>query len=158
MRARLVAGVRGVLMLVGLSPFLPALFERVGAAPAAQALDAWFHFQCERDPARMLTVGAVCARCLGLYVGLGLGALVARPRLGSRRLELWLALAALAMLADVGSEWLGWRPAWAPLRLGTGLALGYPAGVAVLAGLAAHAAVEGSPASPQKPSEKPADG
>ena len=158
MRARLVAGVRVALVLVGLAPFLPALLARAGAVPVAHALDAWFHFQCERDPLRMLAFGSVCARCLGLYVGLGLGALVARPRLGSRRLELWLAFAALAMLADVGSEWLGWRPAWAPLRFGTGLALGYPAGIAVLAGLAAGAAVEGSPARSQKPSEKPADG
>jgi len=158
MRARLVAAARGALLLAGLSPFLPALLAQSGAAPVASALDAWFHFQCERDPARMLAAGAVCARCLGLYVGLGLGALVARPRLRSRRLELWLALAALAMLADVGSEWLGWRPTWAPLRFGTGLALGYPAGVAVVAGLVAWVAAERGVTSPQNPSPKPIDG
>jgi uncharacterized membrane protein len=130
-----VLAVRAALVVVGLTPFLPPLLER-HAPGVANALDAWFRFQCERDPARMLRIGAVCARCLGLYAGLGAGALIARPRWRSPRLELWLAVAVLAMLVDVGSEWLDWRPAWAWLRLATGLALGYPAGVAVVAGLA----------------------
>jgi uncharacterized membrane protein len=132
-RALAVRAVRAALVVVGLTPFLPPLLERRVPGVAA-GLDAWFGFQCERDPVRMLGVGAVCARCLGLYVGLGAGALVGRPRLRGRRLELWLAVAVLAMLFDVGTEWLGWRPAWAAVRLGTGLALGYPAGVAAVAG------------------------
>lgn len=137
-RSLVLPAVRLILVAIGVSPFLPPLLEQ--AAPSvAGALDAWFRFQCERDPARLLGVGAVCARCLGLYVGLGTGALIARPRVRARRLELWLALAALAMLADVATEWLGWRPAWAGVRLTTGLALGYPAGVAVIAGLEAWA-------------------
>lgn len=158
-RRALVQGTRLVLALVGVSPFLPGLLTHVGAGSLAAPLDGWFRFQCERDPVRMLAVGAVCARCLGLYVGLGAGALVARPRLGGRRLELWLALAVLAMLLDVASESLGWRSAWAPLRLATGLVLGYPAGVAVIAGLDGWAAAERSAASSaQNPSAKPADG
>jgi len=128
---------RATLVVAGTLPFLPALFARVGANAPAQALDAWFRFQCERDPARMLAVGAACARCVGLYAGLGAGALVALPRLAPRRVELWLGLAVLAMLLDVASESLGWRPAWAPLRVVTGLWLGYPAGVAVVRALTA---------------------
>jgi uncharacterized membrane protein len=140
MKRRLVAVARVFLVVAGLSPFAPALLARGGFATSfAGALEVWFRFQCERDPERMLAAGAVCARCLGLYVGLGAGALVVRPRLGGCRLELWLAVAALAMLADVASEWLGWRAAWAPLRFATGLLLGYPAGVAVVAGLDAWA-------------------
>ena len=158
-RRALVQGARIVLAIIGMSPFLPALLTRVGAGSVAAVLDGWFRFQCERDPLRMLTVGAVCARCLGLYVGLGAGGLVACPRLGGRRLELWLALAVLAMLLDVASEWLGWRPAWAPLRLATGLVLGYPAGVAVVAGLEGWASAERpATSSAQNPSAKPADG
>ena len=86
--------------------------------------------------------GVTSARCrrirqrgfrrLGIYVGLGLGALVGKPRWRTPWLELWLAAAVVAMLADVLSEALGWRPAWAPLRLATGLALSYPAGVLVV--------------------------
>jgi uncharacterized membrane protein len=128
---------RGALVVAGALPFLPALFERLGANAAAHALDVWFRFQCERDPARMLAVGAACARCVGLYVGLGAGALVARPRLERGRLELWLGVAVAAMLLDVASESLGFRPAWAPLRVVTGLGLGYPAGVAVVRALTA---------------------
>ncbi len=128
--------IRGLLVTAGVVPFLPALFARV-APSVTSVLDAWFRFQCERDPARMLAFGAVCARCLGLYVGLGSGALIARPRLATRRLELWLLAGAVAMLLDVGSEWLGWRPAWAPLRFATGLSLAYPAGIAIVAALGA---------------------
>ncbi len=158
-RRALVQGARVVLAAIGVSPFLPVLMTHVGAAPLAALLDGWFRFQCERDPVRMLGLGAVCARCLGLYVGLGAGGLVARPRLAGRRLELWLALAVLAMLLDVASESLGWRPAWAPLRLVTGLVLGYPAGVAVMAGLEGWAAGEPPDTSTtQNPSAEPADG
>jgi uncharacterized membrane protein len=139
-RAALAWALRAALVTVGFAPFLPALLANApGGRAVSGLLDAWFRFQCERDPARMLGTGAVCARCLGLYVGLGAGALVARPRLRSPRHELWLAVAALAMLLDVASESLDFRPAWAPLRLTTGLALGYPAGVAVVAGFSAWA-------------------
>lgn len=142
-RSLVARAVRAALVTLGLTPFLPPLLERV--APGASALlDAWFHFQCERDPARMLGIGAVCARCLGLYVGLGAGALVARPRLRTARLELWLSVAAFAMLVDVGTEWLGWRPAWSGVRLATGLGLGYPAGVAVVAAFETWARAEPS--------------
>lgn len=135
LRGTVVVVVRAALVSAGALPFLPTLFQRLGATAAAEALDAWFRFQCERDPARMLAVGAACARCVGLYLGLGAGALIARPRLGPGRLELWLAVAVLAMLLDVASEAFGWRAAWAPLRVATGLALGYPAGVAVVRAL-----------------------
>jgi uncharacterized membrane protein len=126
--------VRVVLVAIGLMPFaapflarFPALDGFVGAA------NGWFGFQCERDPARMLGFGAVCARCLGVYAGVVFGALGLGARLGPRRLEIGLGLAVVAMLADVASEALGWRPAWAPLRVGTGLLLGVT-GTAVAVG------------------------
>jgi uncharacterized membrane protein len=70
----------------------------------------------------------VCTRCLGIYLGLGLGALLLRPRLRVGPFRIWLLVGALLMLADVGSELLGLRPAWAPLRLLSGLVLAYPVG------------------------------
>jgi uncharacterized membrane protein len=116
-----------------MAPLLPALLDRLGVLSGVRSvLDAWFALQCERDPARMLGVGAVCARCLGIYSGLGLGALIARPRVRSPWLELWLGVAALAMLADVESEAFGLRRAMAPLRLATGLFLAYPAALSVV--------------------------
>jgi uncharacterized membrane protein len=122
--------VRAVLVFVGLLPFLPGLLERVpGLAVLGHWIDAWLELQCGRDPERMLGVGAACARCLGIYGGLGLGALILRPRVPPATLFRFV-LAGLALLAlDVGSEALLDRSAWAPLRVATGLAFGYPAGV-----------------------------
>jgi hypothetical protein len=133
--------VRAVLVLVGLLPFLPGLFEGTpGLAVLGGFIDAWLELQCGRDPDRMLAVGAACARCLGIYGGLGLGALVARPRLPVTTL-LRFALGGLALLAlDVGSETLLGRAAWAPLRLATGLAFAYPVGVLVALAFGTRAA------------------
>lgn len=100
-------------------------------------LEPWFALQCERDPARSLWLAAlplaVCARCSGIYFGLGLGALVRRPALSARRLALWAGGAALLMLVDVALERRGVHGDWRLLRVLTGALLGYPVG----AGLAA---------------------
>jgi uncharacterized membrane protein len=124
-RRQAVILVRVLLVGVGIAPFVAPWFGRVPALGwLAEMLNGWFSFQCERDPARLLAFGAVCARCLGIYAGMVLGALGVGQKLAPRWLEVGLGLAALAMLADVASEVLGWRPAWAPLRVGTGLLLG----------------------------------
>jgi uncharacterized membrane protein len=124
-RSRATALLRALLVGVGVAPFVAPALGRVSALDwISGAANAWFAFQCERDPARMLGFGAVCARCLGVYAGITFGALGLGAQLGARRLEIGLVLAAVAMLADVASEALGWRPAWAPLRVGTGLLLG----------------------------------
>jgi uncharacterized membrane protein len=124
-RSQATALVRALLVGVGVAPFVAPALGRVSALDwISGAANAWFAFQCERDPARMLGFGAVCARCLGIYAGIALGALGVAQRVAPRRLEIGLALAVPLMLADVASEALGWRPAWAPLRVGTGLLLG----------------------------------
>ena len=97
---------------------------------------AWFDFQCHREPERSLSflgqVLPVCSRCLGIYLGLGLGALILRPKLRLWPLRIWVGTAALVMVLDVATELLGMRPEWAPLRLITGLLLAYPVGAAVV--------------------------
>ncbi len=128
---------RAVLVFIGVSPFIPHLVEGVPVlGSVGAALDAWFSFQCQRDPARTLhflgRLLPVCARCLGIYLGLGLGAIVLRPKLGVWPLRIWVGLAALLMLLDVATESLGMRPPFAPLRLLTGLLLSYPVGVALV--------------------------
>ena len=134
LRERLGLAVRGLLVFGGIAPFLPAWTEGIpGLAVLGRALDAWFAFQCHREEARALVASSVCARCLGIYVGLALGALVARPSLAPGRHVLWLLVAAAALVADVTSEALGWRPPSAPLRFLTGSLLAYPAGVSVVA-------------------------
>src|SRR5688500_4251155 len=79
---------RALFVLVAALPFLPELLDAVPPlAGVSRLLDAWFSYQCEREPARMLGVGSVCARCLGIYLGFGFGALVARPRASERVLR-----------------------------------------------------------------------
>ena len=128
------ATARALLVFGGVAPFVPALTEGVPGLDAfGRALDAWFAFQCHREEARSLVSSAVCARCLGIYVGLALGALVLRPRLPPGRHLLWIGIAAGVLVADVLTEALGWRPPSAPLRFVTGASLAYPAAVSIVA-------------------------
>src|SRR5690606_21560024 len=102
----------------------------------AETLEAWFAFQCHREPGRSLFVGAgqlpVCARCLGIYTGLGLGAVVLRPRLSAPVLRLVVAGAAVVMVLDVVTELLMMRPASTWLRVATGVLLSWPIAVHVV--------------------------
>jgi len=128
----LATGLRALLVFAGLAPFLPALLHGIPLLDGfGRLLDAWFSLQCERDPARGFRGVAVCARCLGIYVGLGLGALIVRPRLRLGWLQLWIASAALGLLADVLTESYGIRATSASLRVFTGFFLAYPVALAV---------------------------
>ena len=137
LRRRLPGLVRAFLIVAGLSPLVPWL---LGGVPVlhhvGDVFDLWFAAQCHRDPQRSLMllgrVLPVCHRCSGVYFGLGLGALVVRPRLSPWPLRIWVVAAALLMLADVGSEAMAWRPASAAVRMFTGLLLAYPVGVALV--------------------------
>jgi len=129
--------VRALLGAVALLPFVPMLLHGVpGLSLIVNGCERWFSFQCQRDPARALHVFGralpVCARCSGIYFGLGLGAWLAWPRPSAPQLRLWVAVASAFMLLDVLSEALAWRPAWASLRVLSGFALAYPVGVALL--------------------------
>jgi uncharacterized membrane protein len=130
------AALRALFVFVAVAPFLPALFAPLPVLGAfGGGLDAWFRFQCERDPARSFAGVAVCARCLGIYAGFGLGGALGRPALPLRTAGAWIA-GALALLAlDLASEALGYRPASAALRLLTGFLLAYPVGLIVEAAL-----------------------
>jgi uncharacterized membrane protein len=124
--------VRALFVFGGVAPFLPAWSEDVpGLASIGRALDAWFSFQCHREAERSFAASAVCTRCLGIYVGLALGALLVRPRLGPKAHLAWMLGAALALILDVSSEALGWRAPSATLRFVTGFALAYPAAVSI---------------------------
>jgi uncharacterized membrane protein len=125
-----------VLVSAALWPLLPALTPRGSAlGTPARLLQAWFELHCAREPSRSLFLGAiqlsVCARCSGIYWGLGLGALVRRPDVSQGPLRLWLALAALLMLADVAAERAGLHASWPFARVATGLLLAYPFGARV---------------------------
>jgi uncharacterized membrane protein len=74
----------------------------------------------------------VCVRCFGIYLGLGLGALILRPHLSTWPLRIWVGFAAVVMVLDVWTELLGMRPESAWLRLLTGILLSYPVGSALV--------------------------
>jgi uncharacterized membrane protein len=139
-RRVLAALLRALLVAIGL---LSLAAEPVARLPVLGALGraalAWFDFQCHRDPERSpWLLGAplpVCARCLGIYVGLGLGALLLRPRLSVWPLRIWVGAAVLVMLLDVATEGLAMRPPFELLRLATGLLLAWPVGAAVVLAL-----------------------
>ena len=121
------------LAALGLLPLVPVLVAVVPSlAPLGQVLGVWFDLHCERDPARTLLLSgvplAVCARCSGIYFGLGLGAAVRRPKLSPRALRGWVLAAAAFMLLDVELERRGLHGAWTGLRVLTGLLLAYPVG------------------------------
>jgi len=124
------------LACLALLPLLPVLSRLLPPfAPLERAAYVWFDLHCHRDAARTLhLLGvplAVCARCSGIYFGLGAGALLRRPQLTPRALRLWIALAATVMIADVLLEAYALHGPWSLLRLTTGTLLGYPVGVAL---------------------------
>ena len=142
----------GASLLAGfvLSPLTPLLARFwPAAAPLERALLPWFELHCERDPARTLNLLgvplAVCARCSGIYLGLGLGALLRSPVLSPRALRLWVGIGAACMLLDVGLEDRGLHGSWPALRLLTGVLLAYPVGVGLAVALARAPAAAHSP-------------
>jgi uncharacterized membrane protein len=131
-------GARVLLVALAALPLAPRLSRGLpGLAWLGPLGLRWFAVQCQRDPARSLVIVGetlpVCARCSGIYLGFGLGALVLRPRLTPAALRIWVLPAGALMLLDVLSEALGLRPAWAPLRLVSGVLLSYPLGACALA-------------------------
>ena len=125
----------------------PRLFLLTGAvavtllaslAPLLESVWVYLLFQavCHQQGERALWIAggpmAVCARCFGIYAGAVL-ALLGKLPVRQRA----LAAASLLLAADVASEWLGLRPAWATGRLLVGLLAG-----ATAAPLVARAVLE----------------
>jgi uncharacterized membrane protein len=125
------AAARIALISLAIWPFVPEWLLACSIEPP-RWLEAWFSFQCSRQPSRVLFHAAVCARCLGIYVGLGFGALALWPRLTPLAARIWVGAASLAMMLDVASEALHMRPPAPLFRLATGLLLAYPVGVALI--------------------------
>lgn len=128
--------VRVTLAVIGFSPlWVWAVSDIPALSWLGAPFDAWFSYQCHREPERSLEflgrLLPVCNRCLGIYLGLGLGAAFMRPKLSVWPLRLWVGFAAAAMILDVWTESLGMRPESATVRLLTGMLLAYPVAVAV---------------------------
>ena len=108
-----------------LAPYLSAS----GFSLFAVAILWFFSPVCHQDPARSFWIlgapMAVCARCLGIYLGAAVGAWMPAPR---RLLLSGLALFAALNLADVLTEAAAWHGNWKLTRLLLGALLGLAAG------------------------------
>jgi len=93
---------------------------------------------CHQKTERSFTVGKmqmpVCARCFGLYLAGGAGALMAfvfsrrRPAPSVHVVRMVLSAAAMPMLLSIGLEWLGVIEGSNVSRFASALPLGFSAG------------------------------
>jgi hypothetical protein len=121
----------GPAVLAGAALMAPYL-ATAGYSLAALAIIGFFSPVCHQDPARSFWIFgapiAICARCLGIYLGAAAGAWIPAPR----RVLLWaLALFAALNLADVLTEAAAWHGNWKLTRFLLGAFLGMAAGALV---------------------------
>jgi uncharacterized membrane protein len=130
------AAARAVLVLVGLAPWLVALFAVVAGPTVGEWLGLPFALVCHRRPERSLAyfgvVMPVCSRCAGLYAGGALGAFLGWPRLAVRTARILLLVAGSLLVSDVVAQDAGLHPVWHATRLATGALLGYLAAVTLV--------------------------
>jgi uncharacterized membrane protein len=96
------------------------------------ALQHAFALVCHQRPERCFWIFgapvAVCARCLGIYLGAAIGLLLRT----SRRIALRLLIVAAAInLLDVVTEFAGLHGNWMTVRFALGLGLGATAGLLI---------------------------
>ncbi len=135
--------VRAALIGVGILPFLPRVLEGFPrTAPLLSLIARWFRFQCHGRLDRTLVLAGqhlpICSRCTGIYLGLGLAAAIARPRLEARGRRIWIVAAAVAMVSDVVLQDLTGHAPWHAVRLATGLLLAWPVALTVLDAVSAR--------------------
>lgn len=133
--ALLLLRILGAALVIG--PFLPPLLLLIGKPSQAAFFDALWVGSCHRLPERSLAMGGelmpICSRCLGLFGGLGLGLLIARPYAGLRMLRITVSVAATLLFVELTTQDLGWHPVFHPTRLLTGFLCAYPIGAAASA-------------------------
>jgi uncharacterized membrane protein len=128
---------RAVLILAAILPPLVLLLEYFQPTHAiGRVLRGLYGFQCHQRATRSLALGDValpiCARCLGIYLGMGLAALVGRPRLRPDPFKVWILVGVLLVAVDVATEAVRLRPASAWFRTATGAFLAYGIALAIL--------------------------
>lgn len=128
--------VRLALGLVGLAPWLVPLLEQHPCCRGlGESVRRLYGLQCHQRLDRSVQVlGAflpVCARCLGVYFGLLLAAVLTRPRLRLDAYKAWILVGVTLMALDVATEWVGLRPASASVRCASGALLAYAIGLCI---------------------------
>lgn len=131
----------------GAAPFIPLLLALAAATvpwllthdflALGFALSRGFAIICHQHPDRSFWILgapiAVCARCVGIYVGAAVGLLIQASRIVAIRLLIFVAalnlLDALVEIAGLHGNWMG-------VRFALGAALGAAAGLLVSSALA----------------------
>lgn len=113
-----------------------------GCLPVALAMQRGFALVCHQRPERSFWISgapvAVCARCLGIYLGAAIGLLLRTSR---RLAVLLLATAAALNLLDFATELTGLHGNWMGVRFALGFALG-TAGALLISSAITIAAVD----------------
>ncbi len=109
---------------------VPYLWGRIPVI--AFAMDRALFLVCHQLPARSFWIFgapvAICARCLGIYLGAALGLLLRTSRFVAMRL---LVVAAFLNLLDAVTEVAGWHGNWMMARFVLGFALGAAAALLI---------------------------
>jgi uncharacterized membrane protein len=113
-------------------------FSTHGFLPVGFALQRGFALVCHQRPDRSFWIFgapvAVCARCLGIYLGAAVGLLLRT----SRRIALQLLIATGTLnLLDVATEFTGLHGNWMGMRFALGLALGVASGLVISSAITA---------------------
>jgi uncharacterized membrane protein len=115
-------------------PWLVASVPEIGFA-----LQHGFSLVCHQRPERSFILFggsvAVCARCLGIYLGAAAGLLL---RVSRRVAWRWMLVAAAMNVADWIAELAGMHGNWMLARFALGIALGVAAGLLVATSFVAH--------------------
>jgi len=125
----------GPFALAAIACAVPWLLSR--SPEIGMALQRGFALVCHQQPERsFLLFGgsvAVCARCLGIYLGAAAGLLPLVPRAIALR---WLIAAVALNLADWAAELTGLHGNWMFARFALGIALGAAAAMLVATSIA----------------------
>lgn len=129
---------RVLLLIAGSLPFLVRPLRAVpGGARVADLLAVWFAFQCHGRLDRTLVLFGrflpVCSRCTGLYAGLALGALLPWRSLAARTRRAWVLAAFALMAGEVVVQNATNHAPWHAARLLTGVLVGWPIAMTVVA-------------------------
>ena len=124
-------------------------------APVSAALYLTGSFICHQRPERSFHLdGAqlpVCARCLGIYTGAAIGAVMA-PFLGYvRHPRMSIVTALVPAVASLVVEWVGWSPLSNAIRAATGVIAGTVVAAVVLATLHYEQCAPRPPIAPPPP-------
>lgn len=138
--ATLTTAGRVTLFVGGMIPWLLPFgrgYLHLGAV--GDAIDLAFTPLCHRLTERTLTLAGVqmplCSRCAGIFAGVALGALVARPRIPLARWRAIIAATGALLLLDVVTQDLGLHPIWHLTRVLSGALFGYAIAVAGITAL-----------------------